>query len=91
MTNITNLDEETTRAFNDLNARPSTNNISALVKKELEGGEDKDLNEERLVGPSDEGDDDPADTTPAEASEQADEGGKILEEERKRKQNPDEL
>ncbi|OGN07343.1 MAG: hypothetical protein A3B86_01145 [Candidatus Yanofskybacteria bacterium RIFCSPHIGHO2_02_FULL_38_22b] len=70
-----------------------TNNIpidEEIIKKELEG-EEEDLNEERLVGPSDEGDDDPADTTPAEASEQADEGEKILEEERKRKQNPDEF
>ena len=69
----------------------NTNLDEETIKKELEGEEDKDLNEERLVGPSDESDDDPADTTPAEASELADEGGKILEEERRRKQNPDEL
>ncbi|OGN00576.1 MAG: hypothetical protein A3B91_01740 [Candidatus Yanofskybacteria bacterium RIFCSPHIGHO2_02_FULL_41_29] len=41
-------------------------------------GEKEDLNEERLVGPSDEGDDDPSDTTPAEAEELADEGGEII-------------
>ena len=68
----TNQDEETTKALNDLSARPSTNDISALVKRELEG-EPEELDEDRTVGTSDEGDDDPTDTTPAEASEQADE------------------
>ncbi len=46
--------------------------------------EQEDLNEERLKGPKDEDDDDPSDTTPAEAEELADEGKAIIEEERKK-------
>lgn len=44
--------------------------------------EEEDLNEERLVGPKDEDDDDPSDTTPAEAEELADEGGEIIRKQR---------
>lgn len=51
-------------------------------------GEEEDLNEERLVGPKDENDDDPADTTPAEAEELADEGEEIIKRERERQENP---
>lgn len=51
------------------------------IKKELEG-EPEDLDEDRTVGTSDEGDDNPADTTPAEASEQADKGEEILKRQR---------
>ena len=51
--------------------------------KEDVNNEAEDLNEERLVGPQDEGDDDPTDTTPAEAEEQADEGEEILKKLRK--------
>ena len=60
----------------------NTQNDEETIRRELEGEENKDLNEERLVGPSDEDDDDPADTTPAEASEQADEGEEILKRQR---------
>ena len=55
-----------------------TNKTDEDIIKEFEGEED--LNEERLVGPSDEDDDDPSDTTPTEASELADEGEKLFEE-----------
>ncbi|KKT80807.1 MAG: hypothetical protein A3B99_05530 [Candidatus Yanofskybacteria bacterium RIFCSPHIGHO2_02_FULL_44_12b] len=44
------------------------------------------LDEDRTIGPQDEGDDDPADTTPAEAEELSDEGGEMLKEERERRQ-----
>lgn len=56
-----------------------------IIKDVAEGEED--LNEERLVGPQDEDDDDPADTTPAEAEELADEGEAIIEEQRKHQEN----
>ncbi len=60
------------------------------IKREVTG-EGDDLKEERLIGPQDEDDDDPSDTTPAEAEELSDEGGKIFEEERKRREHPDQL
>ena len=51
------------------------------IKKDV-GEEADDLNEERLVGTKDEDDDDPSDTTPAEAEELADEGGEIIKKQR---------
>ena len=51
------------------------------IEKDVEG-DAEDLDEERIIGPKDEDDDDPADTTPAEASEQADEGEEILKRQR---------
>lgn len=39
---------------------------------------DEGLDEDRTVGPQDEDDDDPTDTTPAEAEKQADEGEEIF-------------
>jgi len=45
--------------------------------------EEEGLDEDRTVGTSDEGDDDPTDTTQAEAEEQADEGEEILKKLRK--------
>ena len=53
------------------------------IEKDVEN-ETEELNEERIVGPQDEGDDDPDDTTPAEAVEQADEGGSIIDQPRKK-------
>lgn len=59
------------------------------IKREV-AGEDEDSNEERIAGTGDESPDaDPSDTTPAEAEELLDEGEKIFEEQRKRRQAPD--
>ena len=51
------------------------------IKQEV-NEEEEALNEERLVGTKDEDDDDPADTTPAEAEELADEGEAIIKQQR---------
>lgn len=59
------------------------------IQREIAGEPEPD--EERIVGPADEGDNDPDDTTPNEATEQADEGEEIFKEERKRHQTHDPL
>ena len=50
-----------------------------VIDRELRGGEDTTGEERVPEDPNYEGDADPADTTPAEAMEEADKGEKIIE------------
>ncbi len=58
------------------------------IKEDVEEKEES-LDEERIIAPQDEDDQDIDDTTPAEAEELANEGEEILDEERKRSENPE--
>ena len=54
-----------------------TNLDNETIKDDV-NNEEESLDEDRTVGTSDESDDDPDDTTPAEAEEQANEGEEIV-------------
>jgi len=76
--------------INMININLRTALTSDEIVDDVEGKEE-DLNEERLVGLSDEDDNDPSDTTPAEAEKLSDEGGDMFKEERKKRKNPNSL